>query len=221
LRDSSGTRLPVALALLLVAEPIRLVSPLAALWTTPCILFASVLIAWGAESAQFFVAQGFALAILAWLQTLPEFAVEAVLAWHQESRLLLASLTGALRLLIGLAWPLIYCTAAVSHRRRTGSALKHIELDPEHSVEVIGLIFPTVYALLIWCKGSLHVYDGVALVLIYCAYLFLLTKLPPQEREAIDDLERVLATVRVRCPRGCVSGSTQRESSFIQRARNR
>ena len=49
-----------------------------------------MLIAWAAESAQFFIAQGFALAILAWLQTLPEFAVEAVLAWKQQVPLLLA-----------------------------------------------------------------------------------------------------------------------------------
>ncbi|MFZ0593462.1 MAG: hypothetical protein WAM39_23595 [Bryobacteraceae bacterium] len=199
-RASAGTvkfqagrhaRYSLAFGLLFAAEPIRLVSPLAAFWTTPCILFASVLIAWGAESAQFFVAQGFALAILAWLQTLPEFAVEAVLAWHQESKLLLANLTGALRLLVGFAWPVIYATAAISHRRRTGSPLKRIELHPAHSVEVVGLILPIAYALLIWYKGSLHIYDGVVLVVIYAVYLFLLTKLPPEEREAIDDLERI------------------------------
>lgn len=187
----STTRYGVAFLLLLTAEPIRLVSPLAAFWTTPCILFASVLIAWGAESAQFFVAQGFALAILAWLQTLPEFAVEAVLAWHQESQLLLANLTGALRLLIGLAWPVIYATAAFSHRKRTRTPLKHIQLHPEHSIEVIGLILPIAYACLIWWKGNLHVYDGVVLIVIYAAYLFLLTKLPPEEHEAVEDLERI------------------------------
>ena len=65
-------------------------------WTTLCILAASLFITWGAEAAQFFVAQGFALAILAWMQTLPEFAVEAVLAWHQQTNLLMANLTGAL-----------------------------------------------------------------------------------------------------------------------------
>src|SRR5919198_5659877 len=113
-------RLCFAVLLLAAAEPIRQVSPYAAMWTTPSILLASVLIAWGAESAQFFVAQGFALAILAWLQTLPEFAVEAVLAWKQQSSLLLANLTGALRLLTGFGWPMIYATAAMAHRRETG-----------------------------------------------------------------------------------------------------
>ncbi len=82
------------------------------LWTAPAILLSALMIAWAAESAQYFVAQGFALAMLAWMQTLPEFAVEAVLAWHQQTHLLLANLTGALRLLTGLGWPAIYFTAA-------------------------------------------------------------------------------------------------------------
>ena len=107
-------------ALFLLAVPAIEGDPWAALWTTPSILVASLLITWGAESAQFFVAQGFALAILACLQTLPEFAVEAVIAWKQQLPLMLANLTGALRLLTGLAWPMIYVTAAFVHRRRTG-----------------------------------------------------------------------------------------------------
>jgi hypothetical protein len=53
-----------------------------ALWTFPSILGSAFLIAWAAESAQFMISQGLALAILAWLQTLPEFAVEAVIAWE-------------------------------------------------------------------------------------------------------------------------------------------
>src|SRR5829696_1978440 len=52
-----------------------------ALWTFPSVLLSAMLIAWGAEAAQFLISQGLALAILAWLQTLPEFAVEAVIAW--------------------------------------------------------------------------------------------------------------------------------------------
>jgi len=44
-------------------------------------LASAFLVAWGAEAAQFLISQGLALAILAWLQTLPEFAVESVIAW--------------------------------------------------------------------------------------------------------------------------------------------
>src|SRR3979409_45311 len=83
----------VFLLLLLAAIPLRDTGPWTVLWAAPAILIAAVLIAWAAESAQFFIAQGFALAILAWMQTLPEFAIEAVLAWKQQVPLILASLT--------------------------------------------------------------------------------------------------------------------------------
>ena len=181
----------IGLALLLFVVPLYHSSPWAALWTVPAILIASLLITWGAESAQFFVAQGFALAILAWMQTLPEFAVEAVLAWRQQTVLLMANLTGALRLLTGLAWPMIYATAAFMHRRRTGRHLRSIQLSPHHSVEVVGLLFPLLYAVAIWYKASLHVYDAVVLVALYAAYLWLLSKLPPEEREGIEELETI------------------------------
>src|SRR6476620_10870801 len=180
---------PVCALLVLSVGTIPEASPSSVLWTAPSILLAAMLIAWAAESAQFFIAQGFALAILAWLQTLPEFAVEAVLAWHQQRELLLANLTGALRLLIGLAWPIIYATAAYFHRKRTGSPMRRISLDPNHSIEVIGLILPLLYALVIWWKSNLHVYDAVVLTAMYAAYLYLLTKLPPEGNEAIEDLE--------------------------------
>ncbi len=166
----------------------------------PCILLASLLITWGAESAQFFVAQGFALAILAWTQTLPEFAVEAVLAWRQSTPLLIANLTGALRLLTGLAWPMIYLTAATVHRKRTGRPLREIEVDPQHSVEVIALVLPLLYALVIWWKATLHLYDAAILIVFYISYLTLLVKLPAEKQEAIDELEFVPRYI-VRAPR--------------------
>jgi cation:H+ antiporter len=188
-------------ALLFLAVPLSQTGPWSALWTTPCILAASLLITWGAEAAQFFVAQGFALAMLAWMQTLPEFAVEAILAWKQQTGLLLANLTGALRLLTGLAWPLIYLTASVVHRRRTGTPLRKIKLDAHHSVEVICLFFPLLYACFIWWKGSLHFWDAIPLLAMYGVYLALLLKLPPEEQEGIDDLELVPRTI-VKAPKG-------------------
>ena len=149
------------------------------------------MIAWGAEAAQFFMAQGIALAILAVLQTLPEFAVEAVLAWKQQVPLLLANLTGALRLLTGFGWPVIYLTAAIAKRRRGGEWLRYIELDKEQCVEVVGLVMPLAYMAVITVKGTLSVYDGLVLAAVYVAYLLVLSKLPPEDPEEIDELERV------------------------------
>ncbi len=182
---------PAAAFALLASLEIAQVGPETALWATPAILGAAMLIAWAAESAQFFIAQGFALAILAWLQTLPEFAVEAVLAWKQQTPYLVANLTGALRLLTGLGWPMIYAVAAFFHRRKYGRPLYTIQLAGEHCVEVIGLLVPLLYMLVVWAKRSLDLLDATVLIGIYVAYLLVLSKMPPQEHEGIDDLDRV------------------------------
>jgi cation:H+ antiporter len=165
------------------------------------------MIAWAAESAQFFIAQGFALAILAWLQTLPEFAVEAVLAWKQQVPLLLANLTGALRLLTGFGWPVIYLTAALAKRKRGEGQLNCIELEKQQCVEVVGLIGPLLYIAVITAKASLSVYDGLVLTAIYVAYLVVLSKLPPEDPDEIDELETV--------PRAIVTAPRLRRIFFI------
>jgi cation:H+ antiporter len=186
--------------LLLAAAPIREVSSATALWAAPAILVAAMLIAWAAESAQFFIAQGFALAILAWLQTLPEFAVEFVLAWKQQVPLLLANLTGALRLLTGLGWPMIYAVAALAHRARHKKPLKEIHLEEAHCVEVVGLLVPLIYITFVWAKASLNLFDAGVLILIYVAYLLVLRRMPPEEAEAVEELEIIPRSI-VKAPK--------------------
>ncbi|MEK7403901.1 MAG: sodium:calcium antiporter [Acidobacteriota bacterium] len=201
--ERSRTRtvaLPVFALVLLAAIPLKEAGPLTALWATPAILLAAMLIAWAAESAQFFVAQGFALAILAWLQTLPEFAVEFVFAWKQQVPLLVANLTGALRLLTGLGWPGIYFIAAFFHRRAHGKPLRRIRLEDAHCVEVVGLLVPLIYVSFVWWKRSLTLIDAGVLILIYAAYLWVLRKMPPEEAEKIEDLDRISRAI-VRSPR--------------------
>ncbi len=183
-----------ALALLAVV-PLERFAPGTAIWAAPAILLAAMLIAWAAESAQFFIAQAFALAILAWLQTLPEFAVEFVLAWKQRVDLLLANLTGALRLLVGLGWPMIYFVAAFFHRRRHGSPLRQIRLEDHHSIEVVGLFVPLVYMVFVWWKATLTLIDAAVLIAIYVAYLIVLRRMPAEEAEGIEDLELIPRTV--------------------------
>src|SRR6266550_8182761 len=91
---------------------------LSSFWTFPSILLSSFIIAWGAEAAQFLISQGLALAMLAWLQVLPEFAVEAVIAWHRDVPLMTANFTGSLRLLTGVAWPMIFLVSWMAERKR-------------------------------------------------------------------------------------------------------
>ncbi|MDQ6831155.1 MAG: sodium:calcium antiporter [Gemmatimonadota bacterium] len=178
----------------------------AALWTFPSMLFSAFLVAWGAEAAQFLISQGLALAILAWLQTMPEFAVEAVIAWEAgkdpascfigaptvgcHSHLAIANFTGAIRLLIGLGWPMIYFVAAW-FRRRDGDALGHIALEDGHSIGVMATVPPLAYFGWVWYKGSLSLIDGVVLLAMYVGYLALLWRMPAEGADSVTDAPRV------------------------------
>ncbi|HWC77856.1 MAG TPA: hypothetical protein VG778_10360, partial [Blastocatellia bacterium] len=178
-----------------------------AIWTFPSVLGSAMLIAWAAEAAQFLISQGLALAILAWLQTLPEFAVEAVIALEagtaarnfppgsyealHATQLMTANFTGSLRLLVGLGWPMIYGTAAFFYRKRTKRRLGQIELEAEHAVEVVFLLISIAYFTVVWLKGTLSWVDTAGLTVIYLVYLFVLNKIPPQAEEKTEDLDRV------------------------------
>jgi len=166
-------------------------SPWAVLWAGPGLLIASLMIAWGAEATQFFLAQGIALAFLALLQTLPEFAAEAIFAWHRETPLLFASLTGALMLLTGIGWPMIYFSAATAYRREHKQPMRLIRLEEQQAVQIISLFAGIAYESLVWWKGSLNIFDGVVLVAIYAAYLWIMTRLPPEEAETLDEISGV------------------------------
>lgn len=163
----------------------------AALWTFPLVLLSAFVIAWGAEVAQFFMSQGLALAILAWLQTLPEFAVEAEIAWRGDVSNMTANFTGSLRLLVGLGWPMIFFAAAYTHWRRTGVWLEEILLEGEHSVTVIGLLAPIGYFVYIWWKSTLTLWDSLVLTTFYAVYLWVLNRMPAKDGEEVEDLDRV------------------------------
>ena len=161
-----------------------------ALWTFPSILGSAFVLAWSAEAAQFFVSQGLALAVLAWLQVMPEFAVEAVIAWNGDFSLMTANFTGALRLLTGLGWPTIWVVYALSQRARgtRGKRFPGIELDEEHAAEIVGLIPPLLYFVWIIVKGTLDCIDAGVLLACYVGYLVLLNRLPARDHEQMEEL---------------------------------
>ncbi|PYO94739.1 MAG: hypothetical protein DMD60_14200 [Gemmatimonadetes bacterium] len=178
-------------------------SALSALWTFPAILTSAFLVAWGAEAAQFLISQGVALAILAWLQTLPEFAVEAVIAWDagrepERAHLAIANLTGAIRLLLGLGWPMIYFVFAASSRNRAAGGAQHaapllpaIRLEREHALEIMGLVPPLLYFGVILLKQRFTWVDALVLLALYVAYLWLLFRNAPRGAEHAADAPAV------------------------------
>jgi cation:H+ antiporter len=182
-----------------------------AAWTAPAVLLSAFLIAWGAEAAQFMISQGLALAILAWLQTLPEFAVEADIAWGAARGTnpvsdVTANFTGSIQLIMGFGMPVAYFifTRFWSRARH----LRPIVLDPFHSVEIISLFPPIIYVIYIFHKGTLDLVDSVVLAAFYVIYLGLLLKMPPEEEEDLEELPRVSQWILRRGRLGRVVGVT-------------
>ena len=174
-----------------------------ALWTFPAIILAAMLIAWAAECGQFYISQGLALAVLAWVQTLPEFAVEATIALEAaknpaQLHLVTANFTGSLRLFVGLGWPMVYFVSLFFAHKKLYSkdgGFWTVPMEDEHSITVLSLLPALAYFTYIYLKGSLDAFDGVVLAGIYFVYLWLLSKMPPQDAEGIEDCDFVVRKV--------------------------
>ncbi len=110
--------------------------PVRALLFGVAIVGAAFLLSWAAEVLQIDVSQGLALALLALIAILPEYVVDATFAWLAAedpayAGYAVANMTGANRLLIGLAWPLVIAIVWLRTRRR------QVELEPSHGLEPV------------------------------------------------------------------------------------
>ncbi|MGB8644632.1 MAG: hypothetical protein WCF84_05310 [Anaerolineae bacterium] len=180
---------------------IRLLAPPlpAVVWLSfSAVILAAILISWGAEAAQFVVSQGLAIAIIALLQVVPEFMVEATIAWRQEIDLMMANFTGSNRLLMGVGWALVFFTADIYSKLKTGKGITHVALRQETIVEVLALMASSGYFVLVLWRGELTLFDAAVLALIFVAYMFLLQRMPEEDAEKKEDLltmPRYLATI--------------------------
>ena len=165
---------------------------LVAFFTFASVVCTAFLISWAAEASEFSVSRGLALAVVAIVQTLPEFFVEGTIAWKAGQQLavwegnVIANFTGANRLLTGLGWPLILITLAVQRRRKPGlgeAGPTVVRLRKEQSIEVVFLLISSLWYLVVLLKGTLTILDTVVLGTIFVLYLWLLSKLP-SEKEA-------------------------------------
>ncbi len=166
-----------------------------------------MMIAWAAEASQYSISQGLALAIVAIVQTLPEFFVEGAIAWNAGQDPVgwlpnvTANFTGANRLLTGLGWPLILFTAMLSRSGNKRSELHVIALRKEQSIEVVFMLGATLYYVLIWLRGSLELIDTFVLLAAFLGYLWMLSRLPSERqdpREALDASPRAIVELGTR-----------------------
>ena len=178
-----------------------------ALFTFASVVAAAMMIAWAAEASQYSISQGLALAIVAIVQTLPEFFVEGAIAWNAGKDPVgwlpnvTANFTGANRLLTGLGWPLILFTAMLSRSGDKRSGLRVIALRKEQSIEVVFMLGATLYYVLIWLRGSLEIVDTLVLLTAFLGYLWMLSRLPSEREDpgaVLDASPRAIVDLRTR-----------------------
>src|SRR3954467_11566384 len=117
---------------------------------------AAFMLAWAAEASQVDISAGLALALLALVAVLPEYAVDFVFTWKagknpaQYAPDALANMTGGNQLLIGVGWSLVVLVAAYRIRVRQRAAARaspaapplpddetrEVALSRTHSVEI-------------------------------------------------------------------------------------
>ena len=155
--------------------------PISAVVYGVAILGAAFLLSWAAEAVQIDVSQGLALALLALIAILPEYVVDASFAWLAAedpayAGYAIANMTGANRLLIGIAWPLVVVLAFLRFRRR------FVDLDEEHGLELVVLLAATLYAFVLPFKGTLSLFDMAVLIAMFVFYLWRIASYRPSSR---------------------------------------
>ena len=174
------------------------------------IVGSAFILSWAAEAAQLDVSAGLAIAVLALIAVLPEYAVDFVFAWQggesfaatgpaclpiqgtgteSPCSLALANMTGANRLLIGIGWSMVVFIAWSRIRKRYGSTAARrwegIKLDREHSIELAYLAAATVYSLTLPLKHSITPIDAVVLITIFVLYTLRVSRAPAEAPDLV------------------------------------
>ncbi|MDQ7826914.1 MAG: sodium:calcium antiporter [Candidatus Eremiobacteraeota bacterium] len=146
------------------------------------IFAAAFLLSWAAEVAQLDIPPSMAIAVLALIAVLPEYAVDMVFAWKAGkdpvyAHYAVANMTGSNRLIIGVAWALV----VILFWWKSGK--KCVRLESPYLSALVVLLMATVYSFLIPWKRSISIIDGAVLFSFFLVYLYLAMKEKVQEPE--------------------------------------
>lgn len=168
------------------------------------IVGSAFLLSWAAEVAQLDFSQGLALALLALIAILPEYMVDASFAWLAAedpvyAGYAVANMTGANRLLIGIAWPLVIVIGYLRFKRRK------VDLERDHGIELTVLLVATIYVFVIPFKGTISLIDLVILVSIFVFYMWRIARLPAEAPHLVGPAQTIGAYPAL--PRRLIIGS--------------
>jgi len=163
---------------------------LQALTSGIAIFGAAFALSWAAELSQKDIPQALAIALLALIAVLPEYAVDMYFAWTagkdpRYAAFATANMTGANRLLIGVGWAAVVFTYWFTTHKRA------VRLDPGHKNEIFYLGLATLYSFLIPLKGQLDLSDAAALILVFIFYMRAAAKADHVEPELAGPTEMI------------------------------
>lgn len=174
----------------------HLASPWNAIAPGIAIFGAAFILSWGAELAQFEIPQSLAIAFLALIAVLPEYAVDMYFAWEagknpEYIHYATANMTGANRLLIGVGWAAV--VFAYFFKTRKGE----VRLEPVNRIELFALTAATVYCFVVPIKQTISWIDSVFLLSIFAWYMYRVTRTHHEEPEVEGPIVAI-----ARWPRG-------------------
>ncbi|MFB4300151.1 sodium:proton exchanger [Actinomadura sp. NTSP31] len=155
------------------------------------VLAAAVLLMWASETARADISGALALALLALIAVLPEYAVDVYYAYAAGSKphyagYAAANMTGANRLLVGVGWALVVLAFALGARRvarrggrhgrrrrarPAGGERRDVRLAPHHRTELGFLALATVLGFIPALTAEIGWYIAIVLIAVYAIYL--------------------------------------------------
>src|SRR4051794_30113150 len=202
-RPRAGMAIAAAVAATIPAFAVRLggVHPqplVAAMIFGIAVVGAAFMLAWAAEAVQLDISAGLALALLALVAVLPEYAVDFVFTWKagkdpaRYAPDALANMTGGNQLLIGVGWSMVVLIGVWRMRVRQRAAApaappvpddetREVALSRTHSVEIAFLVLATAYGLTLPLHRTLTLFDSALLVGIFAWYIARVARAPAEE----------------------------------------
>jgi cation:H+ antiporter len=141
------------------------------------VVAASFVLAWAAEAAELDISGGLAIAVLALIAVLPEYAVDLYFAHTAGGdpayvQYAAANMTGSNRLLLGLGWSSVVLVALFVASRRTGRTVRALVLESGHRRELGFLAIAAVVAFAVPLTGRIHLLLGIGLLAFFGFYLW-------------------------------------------------
>jgi cation:H+ antiporter len=178
-------------AVILRFSGLEIPAPLAAIVFGIGIVGGAFLLSWAAEVAQLDISASLAIAVLALIAILPEYAIEAVLAMQagasfnpevpvvtEEMSFVAANVTGANRLLMGLGWSAVILIYWLKRKQP-------LDMRGFITLELPILAVATLLSLIIFFTQQVHILLAVVLIALFLYYLWVSSFKESEEPELI------------------------------------